>query len=270
MQTQQPIGIFDSGVGGLTVARVLFDNLPREQVIYLGDTANVPYGSKSVSELVRISEQILSFLVDQKVKLVVAACNTSSSISLPALGGYFNGVPVVGVIEPGARAAVQQTKSGRIGVIATEATVRSRSHQIAVQSIDPSVQVFSQACPLFVPLVESGEVSGSETKKVAAEYLRPIQDAGIDTLVLGCTHYPYLSDVLQQILGSEVTLVDPAGETIKEVIALLSRVGGFNNGPEREWSDHRYLATGPVESFYQVAPRLLEGYVPMVQTVSIE
>lgn len=269
MRKQQPIGIVDSGVGGLTVARVLLRRLPREKMVYLGDTANVPYGPKSVAELLQITKQNLSFLADQGVKLVIAACNTTSSVSLPILGSMYREIPVVGVVEPGARAAVRHTRNRRVGVIATEATVNSGAHLRQIQALDPAVQVFSQACPLFVPLVEKGQANSTQAREAARQYLRPLQEQGVDTLVLGCTHYPFLLGVLREVLGPGVSIVDPAEETINEVESLLERAGGLNDGPVREKGEHRYLATGPVESFSRVAGLMLEGFVPEVETVTV-
>ncbi|MGH7537918.1 MAG: glutamate racemase, partial [Gemmatimonadales bacterium] len=198
-----PLGVFDSGIGGLTVARALFENLPRESVIYFGDTARVPYGPKSPETVRRYSAEILAFLLHQGVKAVVVACNTSTAHALDYLRAYAP-VPVVGVIEPGARAAVAATASGRIGVIGTAGTVASGAYERAIKALRPDATVVSQACPLFVPLVEEGWFEHPATQLVAREYLLPLERAHVDVLVLGCTHYPLLKPLLAGVLGPAV------------------------------------------------------------------
>src|SRR5262245_17082260 len=203
----QPIGIFDSGVGGLTVYRAIRRRLHKEKIIYLGDTARIPYGTRSPSTVRRYAHQDASFLLKYGVKLLVVACNTISSVALDMLRKNFS-VPILGVIEPGARHAVRQTRKGRVGVIATEATVESGAYKKAIQHIDPDIEVFSQPCPLFVALAEEGWSDHRATRLIAAEYLAPLQMANIDTLVLGCTHYPILKETIQHIIGDGVTLID--------------------------------------------------------------
>lgn len=247
-------------MGGLTVVRLIFAYLPAGQVIYFGDTAHVPYGPRASEELIKFGDRIVSFLIQQGAKVVVAACNTSSSISLPFLQQKYP-IPILGVVKPGVKAALKATQNKKIGVIATEATVKSGAFPRFFCSSDKQVEVFMQACPLFVPLVEAGKINAPETWEAAHRYLKPLQEVEIDTLVLGCTHYPFLAPVLSKILGPEVKLVDPAEETVKELVALLKREGeGLyqNHNPK-----HRFFASGSVTSFYTVGRQFL-GDLPFV------
>lgn len=217
----QPIGIFDSGVGGLTVLKEVATLLPSEDIVYLGDTARVPYGTRSPKTIIRYSERNAEFLLRQGVKLLVVACNTSSAVSLKVLKAH-NKVPIIGVIEPSARKAVELTRTGRIGVIGTESTIKSGAYQEAIRLFSKGqVEVFAQACPLFVPLAEEGWTEDYVTKLVAQRYLEPLKEKGIDVLVLGCTHYPLLSKVIAEVMGPEVKLVSSAEETALEVKKTL-------------------------------------------------
>jgi glutamate racemase len=218
----RPIGVFDSGVGGLTVLRALRARFPDESMVYLGDTARVPYGTKSAEVVTRYSLRNAAFLTAQDVKLLVVACNTASSVAIPALRASLE-IPVVGVIEPGARAAARVSRSGKVGVVGTPGTIASGAYQRALTAERPDLRIQVQACPLFVPLAEEGWVQGEVPRLVAREYLAPMRQAGIDTLVLGCTHYPLLRGVVTEALGPEVTLVDSADATADEVDALLAR-----------------------------------------------
>lgn len=265
MDSLQPIGIFDSGVGGLTVVRFVFKYLPFERIIYFGDTAHVPYGSRTPNEIIKFGDQIVSFLLKFGVKAVVAACNTSSSLSLSFLQKKYS-VPILGVIKPAVKAALRVTSNKRIGLIATEATVRSGAYDRNFLLCDRDVKVFSQACPLFVPLVEEGKIETGEAYQIARQYLEPLRDSGIDTLVLGCTHYPYLSPVISKILGPEVTLVDPAEETVKELVFLL----GENTSGENKLPQHRFFVSGSAASFYKVGQKFLNGFPFTVEKVSLE
>lgn len=215
-----PIGVFDSGLGGLTVVKELIRQLPREHIVYYGDTARVPYGTKSKESIIRFSRENTQVLLKRNVKMVVVACNTSSSYALGILRKYFH-LPIVGVIDPGARKAAEVTRNKKVGVIATPATVNSRSYAQAIFRYDRAIQVSSQACPLFVPLVEEGWLRKPVTAAVAREYLKPLRRSGIDTLVLGCTHYPLLKGVLRGVMGARVTLVDSARETASDVKRIL-------------------------------------------------
>ncbi|MEA3544406.1 MAG: glutamate racemase, partial [Thermodesulfobacteriota bacterium] len=223
------IGIFDSGVGGLTVFKEIANLLPGENLIYLGDTARVPYGTKSVETVRRYALEAAEFLVDQEVKLLVVACNTASAVALPCLRERFQ-LPVIGVIEPGARRAVE-SRNQRIGVIGTEGTINSGRYPEAIHSLLPAAQIFSAPCPLFVPLAEEGWAEHKIARLTASEYLQPLLTAQIDTLVLGCTHYPLLRNTLQQVLGDAVTLVDSAEETAKLVQQLFRQQGLENPAP---------------------------------------
>jgi len=216
------IGIFDSGVGGLTVFQATRRLLPGEELLYLGDTARVPYGTKSAETVKRYAGQAAAFLVGERVKMLVVACNTASSVAIDALCERFQ-LPVIGVIEPGAARAVELTRSGRVGVIGTEGTVQSGAYTRAIQSLDPHIEVSSVACPLFVPLAEEGWAGHAVARLCAEEYLAPLIEQRIDTLVLGCTHYPLLKQTLQQVLGPDVLLVDSAEATARQIAALLNQ-----------------------------------------------
>ena len=212
----RPIGIFDSGIGGLTVLKEIYRKLPHESTVYLGDTARVPYGIRSAETVTRYSMENTKFLFSQDVKMIVVACNTASSLSLEAIRSSVP-VPFVGVIEPGAKAAAAATRNKRIGVIGTEGTIKSNSYSRAIMKIDNSIEVFGMACPLFVPLVEEGWTEGKIAEMVAREYLKEIKQKDIDTLVLGCTHYPLLKGILSDVMGEGVNLIDSAIETAREI-----------------------------------------------------
>ena len=247
----QPIGVFDSGIGGLTVARALLEVMPGESLLYLGDTARLPYGTKSPDTVARYTRRNVSFLVEQGVKAVVIACNTASATGLDGLA---TPVPTWGVIEPGARSAVA-TSRGRVGVIATDATIRSGVYPRALKRMRPSLEIVARACPLFVPLVEEGWEDDPIALAVAERYLRPLLDQRIDTLLLGCTHYPMLDGVLRRVAGDEVTLVDSAASTAAEVAAALD-AGGLRRGDGRPPS-HRLLVTDAGPQFGRFAARIL-------------
>lgn len=265
--TDAPIGVFDSGVGGLTVARAIIDQLPRESILYVGDTANGPYGPKPIAQVREYALAVLDDLVDQGVKLLVIACNTASAAMLRDARERYTegrGIPVVEVIQPAVRAAVRQTRNKRIGVIGTAGTIKSRAYEdafIAASDLD----IFSQACPRFVEFVESGVTSGDELFAVAEEYLAPLKRADIDTLVLGCTHYPLLAAAVQYVIGQDVTLVSSAEETAYDVYRMLVR-----HGLERQAAtppSYTFEATGEsTEQFLRLANRFLG---PEVTTVSL-
>ena len=217
---RRPIGVFDSGIGGLTVVKALRSLLPSERIIYLGDTARVPYGSKSASTVERYSVEIAGMLMERDAKAIVVACNTASSIALPKLEETCS-VSIVGVIRPGAEAAVAGTRNGHIGVIGTRATVRSGAYEKTLHDLDKSLKVTSRACPLLVPLIEEGWLDDSLTDRIIARYLEPLMEAGVDTLVLGCTHYPLLAPAIQRVVNGDVTLVDSARNCAAAVAQLL-------------------------------------------------
>jgi glutamate racemase len=218
----QPIGVFDSGIGGLTVVKALRELLPSEKIVYLGDTARVPYGSKSPSTVERYSLEIAEMLVAQNAKVIVVACNTVSSVALPKLEQTFS-VPVIGVIRPGAQAAISASRNRHIGVIGTRATIRSGAYEKTLRGLDPNVRVTSRACPLLVPLIEEGWLDDELTDRIIARYLEPLIKEGIDTLVLGCTHYPLLSPAIERALGDSVAMVDSARNCAAAVQRLLRR-----------------------------------------------
>jgi glutamate racemase len=253
MTDPRPIGVFDSGVGGLTVARAVLDQLPHESLIYVGDTARFPYGPKSVEEIRSYALETARYLVGRDVKMLVVACN---SIEVSAIGDIATGarIPVVGVINPGARAAIRATRSGVVGVIGTEATIATGAYQRAVGS---SAQLHAAACPLFVEHVERGDTTSDALREAARGYLAPLKEAGIDTLILGCTHYPLLSGLLQLELGPDVVLVSSAEETAKDVYATLLREGLARVGSEP--ARHEFLSTGDPERFSELAELFLGG-----------
>ena len=218
-----PIGIFDSGIGGLTVLKEVLKMLPSEDTLYLGDTARLPYGTKSEETVIKYSIENTRFLLKYDIKLLIVACNTASAVSLPVLRKQFS-IPIVGVIEAGARAAVRATKNGKVGIIGTDTTISSSAYTKAIKSVSPDIDTTGQPCPLFVPLVEEGWIDDDITLSVAERYLGPLKNKDIDTLVLGCTHYPLLKGVIQKVMGSGVTLIDSAEETAIEVKDVLTQL----------------------------------------------
>lgn len=235
-----PIGIFDSGVGGLTVYRALHDRLPDEHFVYLGDTARVPYGTKSLATVERYAIENAKFLQARGIKLLIVACNTASALALPAISECVS-VPVVGVIEPGAEAvvrAVDQLGKKRIGVIATESTVKSGAYRKAIEKLTREVEIIERACPLFVSLAEEGWAESNVAREVAAEYLRELRGGAVDALVLGCTHYPILRGVIQETVGEQVKLIDSGAATAESVAALLAREGLQSTASRPEKNEH--------------------------------
>jgi glutamate racemase len=264
---RKPIGVFDSGLGGLTVVKALMEALPGEPIVYFGDTARVPYGSKSKSTIVRFSLENVEFLLRFGVKCIVIACNTASSWALPTLRKYFK-VPMVGVIRPGARAAVAKTRTKRVGVIGTEATVRSRAYELEIKRLDRSIQVFSQSCPLFVPLVESGWLEGDISARIAATYLTPLTRQRIDTLILGCTHYPLLATVIQEAVGPKTALVDSATQTAAEVKSLLAWHEWQSNDHDGDASArHRFFVTDEPQRFTSLGEQFLGRRIRSVERI---
>ncbi len=249
-----PIGIFDSGFGGLTVARAVLDQLPHEPVVYLGDTARQPYGPKPISEVREYALDCLDHLVRQGVKVLVIACNSASAAVLHDARERYD-VPVVEVIVPATRRAVNATRNGKIGVVCTQATATSRAYDDAFAA-NPSIELVTQACPRFVDFVEAGVTGGPELLAVAEQYLQPVKGAGVDTLVLGCTHYPLLTGVLSYVMGDGVTLVSSAEETAKDVYRLLVREG-LERDPSLPPPRHRFLTTGRPEEFAALGRRFL-------------
>ena len=264
----KPIGIFDSGIGGLTVVREVSRQLPHENILYFGDTARVPYGSKSPKVVQLFARQDASFLYDKGVKSIIIACNTASAEAFDILQDDFD-IPVIGVINPGARAASESTKNGKIGVIGTHGTISSGAYKKAIQDIDKSIEVTAAACPLFVPLVEEGWESKSTTRDIAREYLSPLIEGGIDTLILGCTHYPILKPVLQEIVSDKIILVDSAEATAGELKQIFDEQGLGNSSQENTDKHNFYVSDFPFK-FKEMAERFLGKELAEVELVPLE
>lgn len=261
-----PIGIFDSGLGGLTVVKAVQKELPNEKLVYFGDTARIPYGTKGPETILHYAQQIVRFLLKrEKVKAVVVACNTSSAWALKDLRKEFD-IPILGVIEPGAYAAVNVTRNGKIGVIGTEGTIYSGAYPEAIHELNSHFKVFTKACPLFVPLVEEGKLLGPLTEAVAREYLRPLLKAGIDTLLLGCTHYPLLKGVLAKVTGKRVKIVDSAEETARSLHRNLETHGVPMNGR----GGSQYYVSDLSRKFKEQAQRFLGRNIAKVEKIFIE
>jgi len=265
---RRPVGVFDSGVGGLTVFKELEASLPHESLVYLGDTARVPYGVRSAATVVRYSIEAAHFFRGHDVKMVVVACNTASSVALCDLSREA-GVPVLGVIEPGARQAVEQTRSGKIGVIGTRATVGSAAYTRAIQSLNPDIEVIGAACPLFVPLAEEGWTDNNVAVETARLYLEPMRKAGVDTLVLGCTHYPLLKNVIAAVMGDGVHLVDSAQAVSVEVRDHLTTSSKLLASEQDAVPRHQFYVTDAPESFHTVARRFLGRSLDHLEAVAI-
>ncbi|MFN7170890.1 MAG: glutamate racemase [Candidatus Omnitrophota bacterium] len=261
---RKAIGVFDSGVGGLTVVKELIHLLPHEDIVYFGDTARVPYGTKSRETVMRFSIENILFLLKQKVKLICVACNTSSSVALPAIRYHFR-VPIVVVITPGVREAVYATQHRRIGVIGTLATIRSRAYEIQIRQLDPKIKVWAVACPLFVPFVEEGWTKGKVIGEVAKIYLKPLKKAGVDTVILGCTHYPLLKPLIKKTLGEKVSLIDSAKQVAMEVKRILFQEGLLN---ETGLGRHNFYVSDNPEGFSQLAKRFLGKPIRNVKRIN--
>ena len=267
MNADTPIGVFDSGVGGLTVLRALTARLPREHTIYLGDTARVPYGTRSGEVVTRYALMSARHLARHQIKLLVVACNTVSAHSLPALAGALP-IPVVGVIEPGAQIAAARSKVGAIAVLGTPATVASGAYQTALRRLAPLSPVIARACPLFVPLAEEGWTDGEVPRLVAERYLGDLRHSGVDTAVLGCTHYPLLAPMIAEVLGPRVAIVDSAEAVTQSVVSLLGAHGLLRNGAS-DAARHRTLCTDVPHRFQAVAERFLGRPVGQVELVDL-
>ncbi len=267
LEKESPIGIFDSGVGGLTVVKSLLEQLPGESFIYFGDTAHVPYGSKTEEQLMSYARSILHFLRNKGVKAVVVACGTHSSVTLPRLEGQYD-FPMLGVVKAAARSANRLSRNLRIGVMATQATVNSQAYTREITNINPRCQVFEAACRKFVPLVESGILEGEEVQDAIREYTAPLLENRVDSLVLGCTHYPFLAPAIKDFAGCEIELVDPSFETIEELRQILMRDDLINDSgktPVRQ-----FYVSGNDESFYKVGRLLLGDLIKSVKLESLD
>ncbi len=261
----KPIGVFDSGIGGLTVYKALKDKMPHESMIYLGDTARLPYGSKSAGAIIKFSEENARFLLNKKVKLIVIACNSSSSYGVAYLQNKLD-IPVVGVIEPGAEEAVKYSK-GKIGVVGTTATISSKAYEKAIIEKNPDIEIITRDCPLFVPLVEEGWIEHKVTRLVIEEYLLPLKEQGIDSLVLGCTHYPVLKDVISDVIGKDIRLIDSGKATAEKVYSILKSFGWLNNS-KKQGEDEFYVSDFP-ERFRKVGEIFLKRNIEKVSIANI-
>lgn len=263
----RPIGIFDSGVGGLTVVKAMLKRLPHESFVYYGDTLHVPYGTKSREELFKYAYDIVGFLLSREVKTIVVACGTHSSVTLPEMEQEY-GLPMLGVVKPGARAAVQTTQTGKIGIIATQASVDSGSYTKNIKAIAPGYETFSAACTRFVPLVEAGQLTGEDTVLAVREYVRPLLEAGIDTLIMGCTHYPFLAPVISEFAGENVALVDPAAETVEELAEILFHRKLLNESDGM--GKREFYVSGSPDSFYKVGRMLIGDVIENVEKIVLD
>lgn len=267
MKKDAPVGVFDSGVGGLTVLREIMRQAPEERTVYFGDTARLPYGSKSQDTILRYVRQIMRFMKTKEVKAIVMACNTASAYTLDIIEQEI-GIPIIGVVKPGAKTAARSTVNGRIGVIATDGTINSGLYTKFIQSINPELQVFGKACPLFVPLVEEGLSHDFVTEEIARRYLADLQKQDIDTLILGCTHYPLLRFLIGQIMGPEVQPVNPAYETAIGLKRLLAENDLQASGQEEV--DHEFYVSDGAEKFKIFANSILPYDVETTHVINIE
>lgn len=267
---EAPIGVFDSGVGGLTVAKEIMYQIPNEKIIYFGDTARVPYGNKTKETVTKYSRQIIRFLRTQNVKAIVAACNTASSYALGEIEKEID-IPIIGVVKPGAKMAVEATKNGKIGVIGTRGTIGSETYTTYIKQLNPNVEVIGKACPLFVQLVEEGLWEDPVTEEIAKRYLFDLIDSGIDTLILGCTHYPMIRKTLQRIVGDGVQLINPAYETARELKELLKEHDMLSGKtPGLGTNVHRFYVSDAAERFQEFANSILKYGILSTKVINIE
>ncbi|MCZ8512021.1 glutamate racemase [Paenibacillus filicis] len=261
---QQAIAILDSGVGGLTVAKEVMRQLPQEKIIYFGDTARTPYGPRSAEEVIRFTHQIVDYLLQFQPKMIVIACNTATAVAMEEIRSRLS-VPVVGVIHPGARAAIKTTRNHVVGVIGTEGTIYSRAYEVALRQISPQIQVMSLACPRFVPLVERGMFRSDHTRHVVASSLEPLRQVPMDCLILGCTHYPYLSDIIGDVMGPGVTLISSADETAREISTILYHKGML--ATSSNYPVHQFFCSGDPWMFKQIAQSWLGEQIKVTPVV---
>ncbi len=267
-EASRPIGVFDSGVGGLTVVKELNRLLPNERIIYFGDTGRVPYGNKSRETIIHYSLQVAYFLMKKKIKMLVIACNTASSVSLPTLKRHFH-IPIIGVIEPGAKAAIENTSTNNIGVIGTLGTVKSNAYKKALKKISRKVNVYQDPCPLFVHLAEDGWNKNKIARMVADEYLKNLKGKDLDTLILGCTHYPLLKEVIQSSVGNKVALIDSGKETAKEVKRILDKRHLLNSRKLTEKNHSIFYVSDFPHKFKEVSQRFLSKELKHVHKVKL-
>ncbi len=266
-ENDKPIGIFDSGIGGLTVVKRFLTSLPNENIVYFGDTARVPYGSKSNSTVIEYSLQDAKFLLSKNVKAIVVACNTASSVAIEELRNAFD-IPIIGMIGPGSRAALKETKNKRVGVIGTYSTIGNKAYSKRLKFLDPLVKVFEKACPLFVPLAEEGWIKENATYEIAEEYLKDLRDKKIDTLVLGCTHYPILSKVIQKVIGTNVKLID-SGVASAEIVKEELMKNNLLSESKSKGQSTFYVSDIPAK-FKEIAELFLGKTVSEVNKVDLE
>lgn len=265
-----PVGVFDSGVGGLTVAREIMRQIPNERIVYFGDTARVPYGSKSKETVTKYSRQIVRFLQTQEVKAIVVACNTASAYALEEIKAEVD-IPMIGVVKPGAVVAAQTTENGKIGVIGTEGTIGSKIYSHYIKEINSEAKVIGKACPLFVPLVEEGLWQDPVTDEIAKRYLAELIDIGIDTLILGCTHYPLIRSTVGRIMGDKVTLVNPAYETARELREMLEERDLLNEEEARLGDNkYRFFVSDAAEKFKSFANSIIKYGILSAKIINIE
>jgi glutamate racemase len=263
---KQPIGVIDSGVGGLTVAKEIMRQLPNEKIIYLGDTARCPYGPRPLREVKKYTWELTTFLLKKNIKMLVIACNTATAAVLDDIREELN-IPVIGVIYPGARSAIKRTKNFCVGIIGTEGTVKSGAYEKALKSLNSKLSVKSQACPKFVPLVESGELAGELAEKIVRESLQPLLNQKLDTLILGCTHYPLLEPLIQEVMGQNVNVISSGDETAREVSTILQYNGILETNEEE--SDHEFYTTGSKEIFSKIASQWLGKNITNVKKINL-
>jgi glutamate racemase len=260
------IGVIDSGVGGLTVAKEIMRQLPKEQIIYLGDAARCPYGPRPLEEVKKFTWEMTNYLLQFDIKMLVIACNTATAAVLDEIRNAVK-IPVLGVIHPGARAAVKVTKNKQIGVIGTIGTIESRAYHLALQSINSRIKVKSLACPKFVPVVESGDYESTEAYDVVSQELQPLHGTNIDTLILGCTHYPLLTPLIQEVIGNNVQLISSGSETAREVSTILYHSHLLNQSDER--AEHLFFTTGTKEAFQKVANKLFQQNIEKIEVIQL-
>lgn len=269
MEKDKAIGVFDSGIGGLTVVREIMRNIPDERIIYFGDTARLPYGNKSKETIIRFSRQIVHFLQTRDVKALVIACNTASAFALEEMQKEVD-IPIIGVVKPGAKVACRTTRNNRIGVIATKGTIASGLYTDFIHQIKPEAEVIGKACPLFVPLVEEGWRKDPVTREVAARYLAELKDKDIDTLILGCTHYPLLRSLIGELMGEKVTLVNPAYETALQLQELLQEKGIASDIKPQGENPYEFFVSDAAESFRDFANAILPIDIDRAKKINIE
>ncbi|MBO8126668.1 MAG: glutamate racemase [Firmicutes bacterium] len=264
-EREKPIGIFDSGLGGLTVVREIWRDLPQERITYFGDTARVPYGGRSAAEITEFNSQIIEFMLQEGIKAVIFACNTSSALALQEMRKRYP-VPMFGIIKPGAKAALATSSNRRIGLLATEATVKSGAYERAILALEPTAQVFPMACPKLVPLIEKGELDSPETEGALQEYIDPLAEAGVDTLIYGCTHYPFLDSVITRLYPGRFKLVDPAKSCVREVREYLQQNALL---AQEARGEDRYFVSGDPGHFAALGSRLAGRILPAPQKVDV-